>query len=148
MAAPKLHRRQQPATRSHFPLEDTAPAFRGLPDFNATRMGRGFAGSLLCQAPCEGHRPFASSPFAHSISQSRRRASGDLFSASLELPRQSAYVLMTQEEEEGFRARKASRCRIPVLMQPQGQSANSGIHANSSQAWVVDSACLAVMMRS
>ena len=46
-------------------------------------MGRGFAGALLCQAPGEGDRPFTSSPFAHSIPQSRRRASGDLFNASL-----------------------------------------------------------------
>ena len=97
MAAPKLHRRQQPATRSHFPLEDTAPAFRGLPDFNATRMGRGFAGGLLCQAPCEGHRPFASSPFAHSISQSRRRASGDLFSASFKQPAEAGRDMLRAE---------------------------------------------------
>ena len=58
-------------------------ALRGLPDFNATRMGRGFAGGQSCQAPREGDWPFASSPFAHPIPQSRRRASGDLFSASL-----------------------------------------------------------------
>ena len=34
----------------------------------------GFAGGLLCQAPGEGDQPFASSPFAHSIPQSHRRA--------------------------------------------------------------------------
>jgi hypothetical protein len=48
--------------------------------------GTGFAGGLLCQAPSEGDQPFASSPFAHSIPQSHRRASGDLFSASLGKP--------------------------------------------------------------
>ncbi len=46
-----------PATGSHLPLEDTAPPFAVA--------------------------PFASSPFAHPIPQSRRRASGDLFSGSL-----------------------------------------------------------------
>jgi uncharacterized glyoxalase superfamily protein PhnB len=46
-------------------------------------MGRGFASGLRCQAPSEGDQPFASSPFAHPIPQSRRRASGDLFRASL-----------------------------------------------------------------
>ena len=51
--------------------------------FYATRMGRSFAGGLPCQAPSEGDQPFTSSPFAHPIPQSRRRASGDLFSASL-----------------------------------------------------------------
>ncbi len=51
--------------------------------FTATRMGRGFAGGLPCQAPSEGSQPFASSPFAHPIPRSRRRASGDLFSGSL-----------------------------------------------------------------
>jgi hypothetical protein len=45
--------------------------------------GRGFAGGLPCQAPSEEGQPFASSPFAHPIPQSRRRASVDLFSASL-----------------------------------------------------------------
>src|SRR5687768_8778581 len=50
--------RQQPATGSHLPAEDTAPPYAVV--------------------------PFASSPFAHSIPQSRRRASGDLFSASPE----------------------------------------------------------------
>jgi hypothetical protein len=47
--------------------------------------GRGFAGGLPCQAPGEGGQPFASSPFAHPIPQSRRRASVDLFSASLRI---------------------------------------------------------------
>jgi hypothetical protein len=46
-------------------------------------VGRGFAGGLPCQAPSEGDQPFASSPFAYLIPQNRRRASGDLFSASL-----------------------------------------------------------------
>jgi prevent-host-death family protein len=46
-------------------------------------MGRGFASGLPCQASSEGDQPFASSPFAHPIPQSYRRASGDLFSASL-----------------------------------------------------------------
>ena len=32
--------------------------------FYATRMGRGFAGGLSCQAPGEGDQPFTSSPFA------------------------------------------------------------------------------------
>ena len=45
-------------------------------------MGQGFAGGLPCQAPSEGGQPFASSPFAHPIPQSRRRASENLFSAS------------------------------------------------------------------
>jgi hypothetical protein len=45
--------------------------------------GTGFAGGLACQAPSEGGQPFASSPFAHPIPQSHRRASGDLFSGSL-----------------------------------------------------------------
>ncbi|MBN9127301.1 MAG: hypothetical protein J0I90_06930 [Nitrosospira sp.] len=48
---------QQPATGSHLPLEDTA---------------------LPCAAA-----PLASPPFAHPIPQSHRRASEDLFSASL-----------------------------------------------------------------
>ena len=51
--------------------------------FCRNRMGRGLAGGLPWQAPSEGGQPFASSPFAHSIQQSRRRASGDLFSGSL-----------------------------------------------------------------
>ncbi|MBN9127135.1 MAG: hypothetical protein J0I90_06060, partial [Nitrosospira sp.] len=75
--------RQQPATGSHLLLEDTAPPCAVSPDFAATLMGRGFASGLPCQAPDEGDQPFASSPFAHSIPQSYRRASGDLFSASL-----------------------------------------------------------------
>jgi hypothetical protein len=45
-------------------------------------MGQGFAGGLPCQAPSEGGQPFAWSPFAHPIPQSRRRASENLFSAS------------------------------------------------------------------
>ncbi|HTJ54900.1 MAG TPA: hypothetical protein VL380_05740 [Nitrosospira sp.] len=45
-----------PATRSHLPSEATAPPFAVA---------------------------FASSPFAHLIPQSRRRANGDLFSGSL-----------------------------------------------------------------
>ena len=53
-----LSGRLHPAAGSHLPSEDTAP-------------------------PC-AVVPFASSPFAHPIPQSRRRASGDLFSASLE----------------------------------------------------------------
>ena len=36
--------------------------------------GTRFAGGLPCQAPSEGGQPFASSPFAHPIPQSRRRA--------------------------------------------------------------------------
>ena len=48
--------RQQPATGSNLPSEDIAP-------------------------PC-AVAPFASSPFAHPISQSHHRASEDLFSAS------------------------------------------------------------------
>jgi hypothetical protein len=61
-------------------------------DFTATRMGRGFAGGLPCQAPSEGDQPFASSPFAHPIPQSRRRASGDLFSGSLNVGLSSSLV--------------------------------------------------------
>ena len=53
--------RQQPAAGSHLPLEDTAPPFAVA--------------------------PFASSPFAHLIPQSYRRASGDLFSTSLRMDR-------------------------------------------------------------
>jgi len=53
------------------------------PDFTATLMGRGFVSGLPCQAPSEGGQPFASSPFAHPIPQNHRRASEDLFSASL-----------------------------------------------------------------
>ena len=49
---------------------------RSPPDFAATRMEQGFAGDLLCQAPSEGSQPFASSPFAHLIPQSRCRACG------------------------------------------------------------------------
>jgi hypothetical protein len=74
---------QQPATGSHLPSEDTAPPCAVSPDFAATLMGRGFASGLPCQAPSEGDQPFASSPFAHPIPQTHRRASGDLFSASL-----------------------------------------------------------------
>jgi hypothetical protein len=55
-------------------MEGTAPPSAVAPDFTPTQMGRGFAGGLLCQAPSEGDRPFPSSPFAHPIPQSRRRA--------------------------------------------------------------------------
>jgi hypothetical protein len=48
--------RRHPATGSHLPLEDTAPPYAVS---------------------------FASSPFAHPILQTRRRASEDLFRASL-----------------------------------------------------------------
>jgi hypothetical protein len=48
-----------PAAGSHLPSEDTAPPFAVA---------------------------FTSSPFAHPIPQSRRRASGDLFSGSLSWP--------------------------------------------------------------
>jgi hypothetical protein len=48
---------QQPATGSHLPLEDTALPVAVSPDVTATRMGRGFAGGLPCQAPSEGERP-------------------------------------------------------------------------------------------
>ena len=85
--------RQQPATGSHFPLEETAPPCAVSPDFTTTLMGRGFASGLPCQAPDEGDQPFASSPFAHSIPQSYRRASGDLFSASLRKCRTNFTVL-------------------------------------------------------
>jgi len=46
--------RQQPATGSHFPLEETAPPCAVSPDFTTTLMGRGFASGLPCQAPGEG----------------------------------------------------------------------------------------------
>jgi hypothetical protein len=75
--------RPQPAAGSHLPLEEAAPPCAVSPDFTATRMGRGFASGPPCQAPSEEDQPFASSPFAHLIPQSRRRASEDLFSASL-----------------------------------------------------------------
>jgi hypothetical protein len=56
----KVHvARQQPATGSHLPLEDTALPFAVSPDVTAARMGRGFAGGLPCQAPSEGERPRA-----------------------------------------------------------------------------------------
>ena len=55
--------RQQPATGSHLPLGETASPSAVSPDFAATRMGRGFAGGLSCQAPSEG------------INHSRRRLS-------------------------------------------------------------------------
>ena len=45
--------RQQPATGSHLPLEDTAPPCAVSPDFTTTLMGR-FASGLPCQAPGEG----------------------------------------------------------------------------------------------
>ena len=75
--------RQQPATGSHLPLEDTALPFAVSPDFTATPMGRGFAGGLPCQTPSEGinHSRRRLSP--HPIPQSRRCASRDLFSGSL-----------------------------------------------------------------
>src|SRR5690242_12607869 len=66
--------RSHPATGSHLPSEDTALPYAVAPDFTAIQMERGFAGGLLCQAPCEGDRPFPSSPFAHPIPQSPRRA--------------------------------------------------------------------------
>ena len=52
-----LFGRSHPATGSHLPMEGTAPP--------------------------SAVAPFASSPFAHPIPRSRRRASGDLFSGSL-----------------------------------------------------------------
>jgi hypothetical protein len=45
--------------------------------------GTRLCGGLHCQTPGEGDQPFASSPFAHLVPQSRRRASRDLFSGSL-----------------------------------------------------------------
>jgi hypothetical protein len=72
-----------PATGSHLPLEETAPPYAVSPDFTATQWGRDFASGVRCQAPSEGDQPFASSPFAHPIPQSQRRANGNLFRASL-----------------------------------------------------------------
>src|SRR5690348_95787 len=46
--------RSHPATGSHLPSEGTALPSAVAPDFTATRMGRGFAGGLPCQAPSEG----------------------------------------------------------------------------------------------
>ena len=46
--------RYHPAAGSHLPSEETAPPYAVVPDFTATAVGQGFAGSLLCQAPCEG----------------------------------------------------------------------------------------------
>jgi len=46
--------RQQPATGSHLPLEETAPPCAVSPDFTAALMGRGFTSGLPCQAPGEG----------------------------------------------------------------------------------------------
>ena len=45
--------------------------------------GTGLCRRSALSAPSEGDQPFASSPFAYPIPQSRRRASGDLFSGSL-----------------------------------------------------------------
>ena len=42
--------------------------------FYRNPVRRGFGRGLPCQAPSEGDQPFASSPFAHPIPQSRRRA--------------------------------------------------------------------------
>ena len=66
--------RSHPATGSHLPMEGTAPPSAVAPHFTATQTGRGFAIGLLCQAPREGDTPFPSSPFAHPIPQSPRRA--------------------------------------------------------------------------
>jgi hypothetical protein len=46
--------RQQPATGSHLPLEETVSPFAVSPDFTATQVGRDFASGLPCQAPSEG----------------------------------------------------------------------------------------------
>ncbi len=43
------------------------------PHFAATRMGRGFPGSLLCLSACQGEWPLAAPRFAHPIPESRRR---------------------------------------------------------------------------
>ena len=84
IVGPRQSARGAPTVRyGVLPLEDTAQPCAVSPDFTATRMGRGFAGGLPCQASRGGDQPFASLPFAHPIPQSRLRASGDLFSASL-----------------------------------------------------------------
>ena len=67
---------------------------RGRARFYSNPEGRGFSGGLLCQAPREGDRPFPSSPFAHPIPLSRRRAPrGDLFRGSYEFPMFSKALL-------------------------------------------------------
>ena len=63
--------RQQPATGSHLPLEDTASPFAVSPDFTQP----GWDGAL--RAAClVRDQPFVSSRFAHLIPQSHGRASG------------------------------------------------------------------------
>ena len=96
-----------PATGSHLPSEAAAPPFavatrsagRGTREAGSTRVGDATTALMDDRAahpatgshlPSEATAPpfavaFASSPFAHPIPQSRRRASGDLFSGSLEL---------------------------------------------------------------
>ena len=95
------------ASGSHLPVEDTAPpcavatrsAGRGTREAGSTRVGDATTALMDDRAahpatgshlPSEATAPpfavaFASSPFAHPIPQSRRRASGDLFSGSLRL---------------------------------------------------------------
>jgi hypothetical protein len=96
-----------PAAGSHLPSEATAPPFavatrsagRGTREAGSTRVGDATTALMDDRAahpatgshlPSEATAPpfavaFASSPFAHPIPQSRRRASGDLFSGSLRL---------------------------------------------------------------
>ncbi|HTJ55407.1 MAG TPA: hypothetical protein VL380_08325 [Nitrosospira sp.] len=84
-------------------MEDTAPPYavatrsagRGTREAGSTRVGDATTALMDDRAahpatgshlPSEATAPpfaFASSPFAHPIPQSRRRASGDLFSGSL-----------------------------------------------------------------
>ena len=78
--------------------------------FYRNPMGRGFAGGLPCQAPSEGDQPFTSSPFAHPIPLSRRRASGDLFSGSLAL-----YHFYVPNDVDKSRARKSGSVMFPDL---------------------------------
>jgi hypothetical protein len=60
--------------------------------FYRNPIGTGLCERSALSAPSEGDQPFASSPFAHPIPQSHRRASGDLFRASL--MRQEAGLIM------------------------------------------------------
>jgi hypothetical protein len=64
--------------------------------FYCNPAGTGFMGGLSCQTPSEGDRPFVSSPFAHSISQRLRRASENLFSASLTVSNINAEAVVAE----------------------------------------------------
>ena len=105
MPRPHCWGRLHSASGSHLPAEDTAPpcavatrsAGRGTREAGSTRVGDATTALMDDRAahpatgshlPSEATAPpfavaFASSPFAHPIPRSRRRASRDLFSGSL-----------------------------------------------------------------